>query len=100
MYKMNENDKTDWFGLGLLWFYGTSIIVGYLITNPFSYIQTVLFQTIQFSISTQFSSIWPTDRTLSVATIPGQSGPGIDDNKGVPYIPQGSSITEPHIHIV
>ena len=26
--------------------------------------KTVLFQTIQFSISTQFSSIWPIDRTL------------------------------------
>ena len=28
-------------------------------------IKTVLFQAIQFSISRQFSSIWPIDRTLS-----------------------------------
>ena len=40
--------------------------------------KTVLFLTIQFSISTQFSSIWPIDRTLSGATTPGHSGPGND----------------------
>ena len=39
---------------GLVWFYGTSTIVGYLMPNPFLYIQTFLYQTIQFSISTQF----------------------------------------------
>ena len=27
--------------------------------------QTILFQTIELSVSTQFSSIWPIDRTLS-----------------------------------
>ena len=37
-------------------------------------VKIVLFQTIQFSISTQFSSIWPTDKALSGATTPGQSG--------------------------
>ena len=47
----------------------------------------VLFQTIQFIISIQFSSIWPIDRTLSSATIPGQSGPGSDGNEGVLRIP-------------
>ena len=31
-------------------------------------VKTILFQAIQFSISTQFSSIWPIDRTLSGAT--------------------------------
>ena len=31
-------------------------------------VKTVLFQVIQFSISTQFSSIWPIDRSLSGAT--------------------------------
>ena len=56
-------------------------------------IKTVLFQVIQFSISTHFSSIWPVDRTLSGATTPSQSGPGSDDNKGVLRIPQSSSIT-------
>ena len=33
-------------------------------------IKTVLFQGIQFSISTQFSSIWPIDSALSDATTP------------------------------
>ena len=45
--------------------------------------KAVLFQTIQFSISTQFSSIWLIDWTLSGATTPGQSGPGSDGNEGV-----------------
>ena len=39
---------------GLVWFCGISTIVGYLMPNPLLYIKTVLFQTIQFSISTQF----------------------------------------------
>ena len=58
-------------------------------------VKTVLFQLIQFNISTQFSSIRPIDRTLSgAATTPGQSEPGSDGNKGVLHIPQSSSITE------
>ena len=56
-------------------------------------LKTVLFQIIQFSISALFSSIWPTDRTLSGAASPGQSGPGSDGNKGALRIPQSSSIT-------
>ena len=48
----------------------------------------LVFQTIQFSISLQFSSIWPIDRTLSGATTPGQSGHGSDGNEGMSYIPQ------------
>ena len=55
--------------------------------------KTVLIQTIQFSISIQFSSIWPIDRTLSGAITLGQSGPGSDDNEKVHLIPQSSSIT-------
>ena len=47
-------------------------------------VETVLFQPILWSISTQFSSIWPIDRTLSG----GSSG-----NEGVLHIPQCSSIT-------
>ena len=35
-------------------FYGMSTTVGYLIPNPFSYIKTVPFLTIQFSLSTSF----------------------------------------------
>ena len=56
--------------------------------------QTDLIQTIQFSISMQFGSIWPIDRALTGATIPGQSGPGSNGNKGMLRIPQISSITE------
>ena len=41
----------------------------------------------QFSISTQFGSIWPIDRTPSGATSWGQSGPGSNGNKGVLRIP-------------
>ena len=57
-------------------------------------IKTVLFQAIQFSISTHFSSIWPIDRTLSGATTSGQCGPESDSNEGVLRIPQSSNITE------
>ena len=39
------------------------------------------------------SSIWPTDRTLSGTTTPGQSGPGSVGNEGVLHIHQSSSIT-------
>ena len=54
--------------------------------------KTVIFQTIRFSINTQFSSIWFIDRTLSSATTPNQSGPGSDGNEGVLRIPQSSSV--------
>ena len=46
-----------------------------------------------FSISTQFSSIWSIDKTISSATIPGQSGAGTDVNEGLIYIRQSSRIT-------
>ena len=64
-------------------------------THTHIYISTVLFQTIQFSISTvsmSNSSIWSIDRTLSGATTPGQSGPQSNANEGVLCIPQSSSI--------
>ena len=77
----------------LAWFYGTSTIIDYLMPNPFLCIQTVLFQTIQFTISTQFRYIWPIDKALSSATTPGQSVPGSVDNEGVLRIHQRSSIT-------
>ena len=48
---------------------------------------------IQFSISSQFSSIWPIVRALSGTTTPSQSGPGNDGNEGVLHISQSSSIT-------
>ena len=55
--------------------------------------KTVLFQTIPFSTHTQFSSIWPMDRTLLGATTTSQSGPGSDGNEGVLHISQSFSIT-------
>ena len=73
--------------LGLVWFYSISTIVG------LSYWYTVLFQTIQFSINTQFSFIWPIDCNLSNATIPGERGLGSDGNEGMLCIPQSSGIT-------
>ena len=57
-------------------------------------LKTVPFQTIQFSISTQLSSILPINRTKSSATIPGQNGPGSKGNEGILCILQSSSITE------
>ena len=48
--------------------------------------KSVLFQTIQFCISAEFTSICPIDTTLGDTT-PGQSVPGSDDNKGVLHIP-------------
>ena len=55
--------------------------------------KTVLFQAIQFSKITQFSSIWSIYRALSGTTIPGQIGPGSYGNEGVLRIPQSSNIT-------
>ena len=55
--------------------------------------KTVLFQTIQFSISMQFSFIYPIDMALSGASILGQSGPGNESNEGVIHIPHSPSIT-------
>ena len=63
------------------------------LSQAIQFCQTVLFQTIQFSLSTQFSWIWPIDGTLSGATTPVQSGSGRDDNEGVIRIPQSSCIT-------
>ena len=52
-----------------------------------------LFQTIQFSISTQFSSIWPITRAILGTTNLGHSGSGSYGNDRVLRIPQSSSIT-------
>ena len=51
----------------------------YLKTIQFS-IKPVLFQEIQFSISTEFSFIRPIDRNLSGVTFPSQGGPRSDGN--------------------
>ena len=46
----------------------------------------------------QFSSIWLIDMTLSGATTPGQSEPGIDGNEGVFH--KTPALLEPHHRIV
>ena len=53
----------------------------------------MLFQAIQFSISSQFSSIYPIEKTLSGASTPDQSRPGSDSNEGVLHVPQSPCIT-------
>ena len=53
----------------------------------------VLFQTIPFSISTLFSSIWPIERTLSGTTTLDLRRSRSNGNEEVLYIPQSSSIT-------
>ena len=113
----------------MVWFHGISIFARYLMPNPvyiqkldvydsskycyksvkiqlnishlFTQLnyQTVLFQTIQFSISHLFAHslnvkpIRPIDRTLSAATTLGQSGSGSNISKGGLRIPQSSRIT-------
>ena len=85
--------------------------------NPFLYTETVLFQTIQFSISTyfsftqlnvqntsfqttqfsviiQFSSIWPIDRTPSGVTTTDWSGPRSGSNEEELWIPKIFICTE------
>ena len=60
----------------------------------------VLFQAVQFSLSIQFISIWPIDRTLSGATTLGQSWPGSAGNEGVPPLPKAPALLEPHHQLV
>ena len=62
--------------------------------------KTVLFQAIQFNISTQFSSIWPIDRAQSSANTPGQNGPGSVAMKGCSTFPKAPVSLEPHHQIV
>ena len=54
----------------------------------------VLFQAIQFSLSTQFSCIGPIDWTQSAAITPGLSGPGSDGSEAVLRITQSFRFTE------
>ena len=57
------------------------------------HVKTLLFQTIQFNICTLFNSIWPIHRSLSGDTTPGKSGPESDGNKSVLHILPCASIT-------
>ena len=128
------------YSIYIIWCYGISIIVGYLMANPFyTYkqfyfkqcslvnkvkwfqvllcipknlvkhhsffysqlnIKTVLFQTIQFNISTQFCSLWSIDRTLSGDTTPGQTTLGSESNEGLLRIPNASALLKPHHQFV
>ena len=63
-------------------------------------VKTVLLQSIQFSICTQFSSIWSIDRTQLGANTPSKSGPEKDGIEGVLHIPKGPALLEPHHQIV
>ena len=58
-------------------------------------VKTVLSKIIQFSISTQFSTIWLIDKILPGAIIPGQSESGSDGNGGVLLIPTPPVFVEP-----
>ena len=58
--------------------------------------KTVLFQMIKFSLSIEFSFVWPIDRAQSIATTPSQSKPGLDGNGGVLPIPQSSRLIRPN----
>ena len=69
------------------------LIVKKVLFQAIQFCQTVLYQTIQFSIGMQFSSTWPIDRKLSCATTAGQREPGSDGNGWILHIPQSSSIT-------
>ena len=51
----NKISNIDHVGGLVGWFYGISTVLGYLMSNPFLYKSSVLFQTIQFSMSTQFN---------------------------------------------
>ena len=62
--------------------------------------KTVLFQIIQFSISTQFISIGPINRILSFATNLGQSESGSNTMKRYSASPKPPALLEPHPQIV
>ena len=66
-----------------------SLIVKTFLFWAFQFSQAALVLTIQFSISTQLVLFNP----YIDATIPGQNGPGSNDNEGVLHIPTTSSIT-------
>ena len=60
----------------------------------------VLFQTIQFIISTQFSSIWPIDRTLEVLPLPVRVDLKAIAMKGFSIFPKAPALLELHHQIV
>ena len=73
--------------------YVTFSLITFFFVYTQSNVKIVLFQTIQISIITLFSSISPIDRNISCATTPGQSWPSNDGKKVVIQISQSSRIT-------
>ena len=58
------------------------------------------FQAIQFSISMQFISIWPIDRTLSMLPLPARVDLGVMAMKGYSAFPKAPALLELHHQIV
>ena len=58
-------------------------IKNFISNNSVQHTKRVPSQTIQSSISTQFSSIWPLDMTLLGVTTPSLTGPGSNSNEEV-----------------
>ena len=74
--------------------------IQFSISTQFQCQKKVLFQPIQFLISIQFSSIWPIDKTLSGATTQGQRWPESDAIKGFSTFPEAAVLLEPQHQIV
>ena len=74
--------------------------ISIVFVHPHLNVETVLFHAIHLSISTQFSSIKPIERTVSGATILGHVGPESDGNKEVLAFPKSLAFLEPHNQIV
>ena len=76
--------------------FSISIVLVYKQLN----VKTLLFQATQFSISTQFSSIQPIDRTLSGATTRARVDHGAMAMNGNFAFPKAPELLEPHHQIV
>ena len=63
-------------------------------------VKTVLFPSIQFNISTQFSSSWSIDRNLSVVPLLTSVDQGAMVMKEYFAFPKALSLQEPHYQIV
>ena len=55
--------------------------IQFSISMQYQFQKRILFQRIQFSINTQFSSIWPIDRTLSGSITLGEGGTESNENE-------------------
>ena len=97
--KTPSDKKVKWFQV--LQSISNSSIKHQLFIYIHSYAKTVLFQITQFSVSIQFSFIWPIDTTISGATTPGQGRPGNEGNEGGNSVfPKAPASLELHHHIV